>query len=225
MLHPQMKKIRSKKLGVLVRDAREASGKSIKECAAALGVTPGIFGSFERGTRAPSLPQLEVFAYYLDVPLDHFWGSTAISEQPPPTSELDVDGLLQLRQETIGARLAAVRTEANLSLKELSGKTGISSRRLRSFETGKQPVPLPELEALLNALDRPLKEFLEQEGPVQGWMSEKDAVQLFLELPPDLQAFVCKPLNRPFLEVAQRLSQLPVDKLREVAEGLLEITF
>jgi transcriptional regulator with XRE-family HTH domain len=225
MLHPQMKTIRSKKLGVLIRDAREASGKSIKECARALGVTPGIFGSFERGTRAPSLPQLEVYAYYLDVPLDHFWGSIAISEQPPPTSQLDVEDLLQLRQETIGGRLEQARTEAGLTLKELSGKTGISSRRLSSFESGEQPIPLPELEALMTELDQPLKEFLDQEGPVQGWMSEKDAVQLFLELPPDLQAFVCKPLNRPFLEVAQRLSQLPVNKLREVAEGLLEITF
>ncbi len=143
MLHPQMKTIRTKKLGVLMRDAREASGKSIKECAAALGVTPGIFGSFERGTRAPSLPQLEVYAYYLDIPMDHFWGSTAISEQPPPTSQLDVDGLLQLRQESIGARLAETRSEADLTLKELSGKTGISSRRLSSFEAGDQPIPLP----------------------------------------------------------------------------------
>ncbi len=117
MLQPQMKTIRSKKLGVLIRDAREASGKSIKECAAAVGVTPGIFGSFERGTRPPSLPQLEVIAYYLDIPLDHFWGSTAISEQPPPTSQLDIDGLLQLRQESIGAHLEQARTEADLTFK------------------------------------------------------------------------------------------------------------
>jgi transcriptional regulator with XRE-family HTH domain len=225
MLHPQMKTIRAKKLGVLIRDAREASGKSIKECAAAVGVTPGIFGSFERGTRAPSLPQLEVYAYYLNVPMDHFWGSHSISEQPPVTSKLDVDTLLAERQIAIGGKLEAARTEANLSLKELGSRAGISPRRVKSFETGKNAIPIPELEGLVNALGLSIREFMDAEGPMQVWRTEKEVVDEFLELPPELQAFVCKPINRPFLEVAQRLSQMPVDQLREVAEGLLEITF
>ncbi len=225
MLHPQMKTIRAKKLGVLIRDARESCGKSIKECATALGVTSGIYGAFERGTRAPSLPQLEVIAYYLNVPMDHFWGSQSISEQPPVTSELDVETLLHERQTKIGGQLEAARTEANLSLKELGSQVGISPRRLKSFETGKQPIPIPELEALVNALGLSIKEFMDGEGPVQIWRSEKEIVVEFLELPPELQSFVCKPINRPFLEVAQRLSQMPVEKLREIAEGLLEITF
>ena len=225
MLHPQMKKIRAKKLGVLIRDARESCGKSIKECAAAIGVTPGIFGSFERGTRAPSLPQLEVFAYYLNVPMDHFWGSQSISEQPPVTSNLEVDALLEQRQNTIGEQLEAARTEGNLSLKELGSRVGISPRRLKSFETGKTAIPIPELEGLVNALGLSIKDFMDGESPVQVWRTEKEVVDEFLELPPELQSFVCKPINRPFLEVAQRLSQMPVEKLREVAEGLLEITF
>ncbi len=33
--------IRSKKLGVLIRDARLSAGKRIDECAAAIGVTEG----------------------------------------------------------------------------------------------------------------------------------------------------------------------------------------
>jgi hypothetical protein len=43
-------------------------------------------------------------------------------------------------------------------------------------------------------------------------------------MPVDLQTFVSKPINRPYLELAQRLSEMSVDKLRSVAEGLLEIT-
>ena len=100
----------------------------------------------------------------------------------------------------------------------------MTSRRLKSYETGKQKIPLPDLEALLNALDRPLKDFMEHEGPVNDWITEQDGIQKFLELPPELQAFVCKPINRPYLEVAQRLSQMTVEQLRSVAEGLLEIT-
>jgi transcriptional regulator with XRE-family HTH domain len=168
---------------------------------------------------------MEVFSYFLNVPLGHFWGSEAISEKPPPTSQLEVESLIQLRQEAIGNTLEQVRTEAGFSLKEMSSRTGLSARRLKKFETGAQSIPLPELEIILSALDQSLKDFMDQEGPIQNWAAEQDAIAEFLELPADLQAFVCKPINRPFLEVAQRLSRMQVDQLRSVAEGLLEITF
>jgi transcriptional regulator with XRE-family HTH domain len=221
----QMKTIRAKKLGVLMRDAREASGKNIRECADALGITPATFRSYERGAKSPSLPEIEVYAYFLEVPLEHFWGSTAISEQPPSISKLDVGNLLAVRQEAIAHLLEKSRTEANRSLKEVAKTAGISPRRLKTFETGAQPVPLPELESILNGLDQSLEDVMDQEGPVREWQADQEAIQQFLELPAEMQAFVCKPINRPFLEVAQRLSQMPVDQLRSVAEGLLEITF
>ena len=43
-------------------------------------------------------------------------------------------------------------------------------------------------------------------------------------LSPELQDFISKPINRPYLEIAQRLGDMSVEKLRTVAEGLLEIT-
>ena len=49
------KTIRTKKLGVLIRDARLAARKSIRECAEAIGVSPGTFSSYERGRKATCL--------------------------------------------------------------------------------------------------------------------------------------------------------------------------
>ena len=46
----------------------------------------------------------------------------------------------------------------------------------------------------------------------------------FTDLPLEMQAFISKPINMPYLELAQRLSEMSVDRLRGVAEGLLEIT-
>ncbi|MDX1437580.1 MAG: helix-turn-helix transcriptional regulator [Anaerolineales bacterium] len=225
MAQPQLRRIRSKKLGVLIRDARESVGKSKKECADALDIPVATFGAFERGVKSPSLPQLEIYAYYLDMPMTHFWGNQAVSELPPLTSELKTEDLLAIRQDTIAAVLNKTRVEAGISYKELSEKTGISSRRLKSFETAQQPIPLPDLETLMETLSISMRDLMEQEGPIQEWMANKDGVDGFMELPPDLRAFVSKPVNRPFLEVAERLSQMPVEKLRSVAEGLLEITF
>jgi hypothetical protein len=47
----------------------------------------------------------------------------------------------------------------------------------------------------------------------------------FLDLPAPLQDFVCKPVNRPYVELALKLSELSVERLRAIAEGLLEITY
>ena len=47
----------------------------------------------------------------------------------------------------------------------------------------------------------------------------------FLELPLELQEFVCQPVNLPYLELALTLSDLSAKKLRSVAEGILDITF
>ena len=46
----------------------------------------------------------------------------------------------------------------------------------------------------------------------------------FIELPIELQEFILKPVNQPYLEIAQKLSRMSVDKMRDVAEGLLDIT-
>jgi hypothetical protein len=41
----------------------------------------------------------------------------------------------------------------------------------------------------------------------------------------ELRQFVAMPVNRPYLELAMKLSNMSRDKLRSVAEDLLDITF
>jgi transcriptional regulator with XRE-family HTH domain len=224
MVHPQAKIIRGKKLGVLVRDARLASGKTLKESAQAIGVSSSTLGAYERGVKSPSLPELEVLTYFLNVPLDHFWGQQARSAKPSPAAELEVGSLLEDRQQQIARQLNEARAAAGLSLKHLSKKVNIPSGRLSAYEAGKKPIPLPELEVLSGALGVALQGLRDEESTVGSWLSEKEAVKKFLELPPGLQTFVAKPINLPYLELAQRLSEMPAEKLRSVAESLLEIT-
>jgi transcriptional regulator with XRE-family HTH domain len=82
--------LRSRKLGVLIRDARVAARKTIPECAHILGVTPGIFRAWEEGRRSPSLPELEVLSYALNLPLSRFWSKEATSDDLPPTESLNL---------------------------------------------------------------------------------------------------------------------------------------
>lgn len=217
--------IRTKKLGILIRDARQVSGRTNHACAEALGISPDGYDAYESGQQAPSLPELEALAYYLDVPLAHFWGTTALSELPPEESVTEkINRSLSLRQQSIGEKLQAARTAAGLSLEDLSRRSGITASLLERYESGETPVPVTELEAIVENLDGSLQAFIGGQGPVGDWLRERAAVQQLLSLPVELQDFVCKPINRPYIEIALRLSEMEVKKLRAVAEGLLDIT-
>jgi transcriptional regulator with XRE-family HTH domain len=217
--------IRTKKLGVLLRDARLASRKTLQECSEAVGVTKGIFKSYEEGRRSPSLPELEVLVYFLKLPINHFWGNDAISDDIPFTAQTDLPRLLLLRQRMIGALLRQTREKANKSVRNLSQETGIPSSRLKAFELGERPIPVPDLEVLLGALDSRVEELFDQSGPVGQWMNQQNAIRDFLKLPADLRAFASQPVNIPYLELARKLSTMSTDRLRSVAEDLLDITF
>ena len=216
--------LRAKKLGILIRDARIASRRSIKDCANAINVTSGIFKAYEEGRKAPSLPELETLVYYLELPIDHFWGNESISDAPERISELDLPRLTGLRHRMIGALLRQERMDASLSMKAVSEQTGISTRRLKNYEMGERPIPLPELEVLLNILGGRIETFFDQGGPIGLWMTQQKAIQQFLGMPVELQNFVCQPINRPYLDLARKLSEMSTDKLRSVAEDLLDIT-
>ena len=216
--------LRNKKLGVLIRDARLAARRSPEECARAMGVTRGLLRAYEEGRRAPSLPEVELLAYFLRLPIDHFWGKSAVSDDAPQTEPLDLPQLAQLRQRMIGALLRQERNNASLSIKTLSQETGIPGARINAYELGERPIPLPELEALVTSLSARVETFFDQSGPIGQWMTQQRSMKQFMDLPPELQTFVSQPVNRPYLELAVKLSSMSSEKLRAVAEGLLDIT-
>jgi transcriptional regulator with XRE-family HTH domain len=222
-INPILKIIRAKKLGILIRDAKEKSGKSNEEISKAMGISADELRAMEMGERAPTLPELEMLAFYLDVPLEHFW-ENEILKQSDNRLNFDPEEISASRQKAIGELILQVRTQASLSIEELAQQAGISPASLQLYEQGEAPIPLPELEVLAKSLNNPITYFEDQQGPIGSKFTEKRNVNEFLELPVDLQEFIGKPINRPYLELAVRLSELKVERLRALAEGLLEIT-
>jgi len=216
--------IRTKKLGVLIRDARLTARRSVQECAEALGIRKSIFRAYEEGLRAPSLPELETLVFYLDLPMDHFWGKQTKSDGSGRHTQLDLSKLLPLRQRKIGALLRQERMKASVSIRNLAHETGIASKRIKAYELGERPIPLPELEILVRTLGGRVESFFDRNGPVGQWMISEDTVKQFLEMPVELREFVAMPVNRPYLQLAMKLSNMSRDKLRSVAEDLLDIT-
>lgn len=216
--------LRNRIIGLLLRDARERAEKTKRECAAALGVSTGTITAYEEGRKAISLPEIEVLAYVLDAPVSHFWEHDPdfeAEEEPPPLQEV-----LALRHRIVGALLRQARLEADVSQKELAEVMGCSSSRISSYEFGKRPIPLAELELLAQHLRLPLEHFLDnQEGPVGEWERQQETYERFLDLPREMQDFIALPVNIKYLEVAVKLAQMPAGGLRAIAEGLLDITY
>jgi transcriptional regulator with XRE-family HTH domain len=224
-INPSNLEQKSIMIGKLIHEARRKTNHKADECAKAIGVSTEQFKAYERGEKSISLPELEAVAFFLDVPIEHFWAreTSALGDNYRVISNLEQ--LLPLRNRMIGAMLRQARLEAGLTLEALAMHAEIDATRLEAFELGEESVPVPELEALSGMLQRSIREFQDQYGPVGIWNAQQRALHNFLLLPLDLQLFIAKPVNRPYLDLAVRLSDMSVEKLRAVAEGLLEITY
>jgi len=223
-INPLATTIRSRKLGVLLRDARLTAGKNIQECAQAVGVNASQYEAYEFGETSPSLPEAEILAYFLNFSFDYFKGNVTASRIDKKPIKVEPQQVLKIRQRMIGVLIKKTRIKAGMTVDDFSHKVGISPIELENYEMGEIPIPLPILEALALDLNRPIKDFQDRQGPIGKWETQQRAIQSFVELSIELQTFVTKPINRPYLELAQRLSEMSVEKLRGVAEGLLEIT-
>jgi transcriptional regulator with XRE-family HTH domain len=217
--------LRAKIVGALIRDARLTTNKSVAECAQAIGVSPEQFERYELGEIAPSLPEIEGIAYYLNIPMDHFWETQALTPTEGPKNLSKMTQVIRLRHRVIGALLRQARLDGRLSIEDLARRSEINAEKLEAYELGMEAIPLPQLETLSSLLNRSIREFLDYHGPVGVWITQQRALQDFLTMPSNLQTFVSKPVNRPYLELAIRLSEMSVDRLRTIAEGLLEITY
>ena len=94
-------RIRGKMIGVL------------EECARKLQVTPEQVERWELGDDTPSLPQLELLAYYLDVPVTHFWGTSTLEASEHDYSRVQME-YLALRDRMVGALLRQARESLEL---------------------------------------------------------------------------------------------------------------
>jgi len=217
--------IRSKIIGVLLRSARTRAGKSRRDCAAVLGCSPDTISRFEYGRKDITLPQLEMLAYFLGLPITYFWDEDAIPEE----EEMDRSGdeIMTIRRKIIGVLLRQVRLDAGKSQKQCAKALSCSAGRISLYERGQRDIPLPELEALADFLDVPITHFLdEQTTPLISREAPKGrGVETFAELPPDVRDFVSNPTNVLYIQIAMKLSTLSVDVLRQIAETLLDITF
>jgi len=215
--------LRNKMLGVILKAARETSHQTVREAAESIGMTSSMLSAFETGRRSITLPELEALAYTYDVPIRHFlYNAQFLSHDT--REKIDLNRLVFIRQKMIATKLRQLRAEKNLRLGELSKQSGITARRIKAYENGDRPITLADLESLSQALGTEVGSFLEFHGPVGEWELNRESDDQFQKLPSDIRRFAGKPTHEPYLRLAMKMSELPVGRLREIAESLLDIT-
>jgi len=218
--------LRTKIIGTQIRKARISSEKSLQDCAEILGVSPQVYESYELGESLISLPELEGLAYFLKIPLDQFLSSRPNTMDKKNEHDVqNIHRLIDLRQRMVGAQVRKARIENKISLEELSQQVNIDPLILEAFELGQEAIPVTLLESICVSLKRSLREFQDRHSLIGVWFTKQQAITVFDEMEPDLQSFLSNPINRPYLELAKKISELSTNKLRTIAEGILEITF
>ncbi len=214
--------IRSKIIGVLLRNARIKAGKSLRDCAEALGCSSRLVSQYEHGEKDISLPEMEVLASLFGVPITQLWDENALVEEKE--AELPQPEIITIRHKMVGVLLRKARLDAGHSQKECAALLGCSSGRISQYEHGKRGIPWPELEVLADFLGVPITYFVDEQL-VPPDDEEQQDLDRFAELPPEVRDFVLKPINILYLRVAMQLADLSAERIRNIAETLLDITY
>ncbi len=214
--------VRARILGVLIQDARQAADLDTDTCAQRVGVARETFEAWEMGKAMPSLPQLELLAYAVGLPISHFWGTDLTDTYE--RQNIDSGEYVQVRNRLIGAMLRAARENAGLTPDQLARATGISNGHVTAYELGTRPIPSPVLVSLASACRVNMAYFLENGNRVGEFLLLQEDLKAFSALPDTLRQFIAQPINQPYLEIARKLAEMGTSELREIATSILDIT-
>jgi len=217
-------KLRRKILGVLIQKARTQAGKTVKECAQTLGISPRSFSAIEKGKKDIDLAQLETLARFLGLsPLKIWNGKLPIlptQRFTPPSEEA-----VKVRHKIIGLLLEQARKQAGKSVTEAAKAIGVSANTMRAYEKGEKAIPLSHLELLADLYGVDKGYFLQQSlFPPDEHERLAEEFEKFIRLPPEIRQFVVKPTNILYLKSAMHLSKMSAEEIRNLAESLLDIT-
>jgi transcriptional regulator with XRE-family HTH domain len=183
-----------------------------------------MYSQCEQGRRGFSLPELEAMAYLFEVPPASLWDDelSSVSED----EKLPLPQLLALRRKMLAIQFRQCREGAEVSRREMAQLLGCSTYRVSQYERGNRDIPLAELEIVVDACEKRLADFVDEETiPLGRAERQRQTLARLDELPPDVRDFVLNPTHALYLRIAMLLSTMKADDLRQIAETLLDITY
>lgn len=222
--YAKLREIHQKKMGVLVSNARQSANKTTEDCAKALHLSINDYVDIENGCKSLSLPQLETLAYALNIPTGQFLTNKLI-EPKNFAADDEYQKMYTIRNKTIATILRQKREARGLSIEMVAAELDLPADLIQQYESGYTEIPLASLEQIAFLLDFSIKELYAQKGTIGRWNRNLDSQKALENLSEEVQKFISNPSNEPYLRLAMHLSEMSAEKLRTIAEGLLEITY
>lgn len=151
-IKPQVKTLKAHRVAALVLDARLYARRTPEEACSLLGWDQDHLYALETAEITPSLPELEALAAIYAVPVDHFFGSTSLSDGMPKLRTDTMQQRLELRNRILGAMIMQTRSRKNLSRDDIATMTGLSLEEVTAYELGLAPLPVTDLEEITRIL-------------------------------------------------------------------------
>jgi transcriptional regulator with XRE-family HTH domain len=150
--NPQIKTLKAHRVAALVLDARLYARRTPQEACSLLGWDEEYLLALETAEITPSLPELEALAAIYAVPVDHFFGSTSLSDGMPKLRTETMQQRLELRNRILGAMIMQTRSRKNLSRDDIATMAGLSLEEVTAYELGLAPLPVTDLEEITRIL-------------------------------------------------------------------------
>jgi transcriptional regulator with XRE-family HTH domain len=190
--------------------------------ASILGKDAAAVDAFEQGREAISLPQIELLSQLYGISLSSFWDQD-LYRDPIPQPVDSIPAYIGLRRKMIGVLLRQARLARGKTLTDLALEIDRPSEELAAVEFGESDISIAELEHLACNAGVSLAYFtnpdLEQDNS-----KALDEAEVLKEMPEDVREFLAQPANVLYIRLAMLFSELSVDTLRRIGEGLLDIT-
>jgi len=160
-IKPQIKTLRAHKIAALVLDARLYARRTPEEACSLLGWELEQLLALETAAITPSLPELEALAAIYAVPVDHFFGSTSLSDSMPKLRVDTIQQRQELRNRILGAMIMQTRSRKNLSRDDLAILTDLALEDITAYELGLIPLPVTDLEEITRILQIELNDWID----------------------------------------------------------------
>ncbi|NLE77323.1 MAG: helix-turn-helix transcriptional regulator [Chloroflexi bacterium] len=206
--------------GERLRRARVATGLTVEEAAQAVGLSAEALAQSEQGLLALSLPHMELLSRLYGAPLSSLWSAESPVVGQPSLAAADY---VAVRRKMIGVLLRQARLAHGKTLNGFAETLGGDAAELAAWEFGEADIPFHRLQALARLCGLAVSD-LADPGLVTASEEKPSAAQVLAEMPEDVQEFISHPSHVLYIRVAMLLSQLPAGTLRQVGEGLLDIT-
>jgi len=204
--------------------AREACGKTVKECSLLLDIPSNRLKNYEKGKFTPSLPEIEALSFLFRIPIIAFFKEDGVKDHLISPESTQIQRLIKIRQQIIGARIHLAREKTKMSMKQLSKTASIPVSRIKRYEENTTPIALDDLQKIVNTLNLHLDDFFDHESPLGNWQNNQTKSIAFEHLPEEIKEFIADSNNLQYLKVAHNLSNVGIDTFNKLSDSLTELT-